>query len=85
MISICPYCQGCMVYSNDDNPTERYTDGDYDVGFGVYDELIRILQEDGDYYLAYSEGADSDGEHYLRPIGDPINFCPNCGRELRTK
>ena len=81
--NVCSYCQGAMVYSNDDNPTERYTDGDYDVGFGVYDEAIKVAQnEKGDYYLMYSDGADEDGVQNFFAIGVPINYCPNCGRKL---
>lgn len=83
IVSLCAYCQGCFVYSNDEASEDRDSLGDYEVGYGVYDEAIKIFQSsDGLYYLGYSDGADESGDHNFRAIGCPINFCPNCGRRL---
>lgn len=84
MITICSYCQGCMCYSNDEDNDEQSSYGDTTIRCGVYGEAIKIIQDDdGLYYLGYSEGADEGGQHNFYSIGEAINFCPNCGRKLK--
>lgn len=82
-ITICQYCQGNWIYSNGDDGELIAGDEDDGVYRGVYSEGIKPIKcEDGLYYLGYSDGADSDGDHTLRSIGANINYCPNCGRKL---
>lgn len=82
-LTICQYCQGYMVYSNDESGNS-FTMGDTTIFQGVYDECIHIGKVDGEYHLLYADGeTDDEGRLGFRIIGEPINFCPSCGRKLK--
>lgn len=85
VIVVCRYCgTQDFVYSNSDGGELVAGDEEDGVIKGVYDEAIRIMKYDDGYYLAYSPGPDEDGKMDFYSIGEPINFCPSCGRRLNV-
>ena len=82
-LTICQYCQGYMVYSNSE-ADDSFTIGNTTIFQGVYEECIHIGKIDGEYHLLYADGGtDEKGHLGFRIVGEPINFCPNCGRKLK--
>lgn len=82
--TICHYCQlGDYVYSNDDSGELVAGDDNDGVLKGVEEEFIKIDRNENGHFLFYSPGADENGVHDFYPIGEPIYYCPNCGRKLQ--
>ena len=82
-MNICPICQNNLAYG--DFYSAELPEGEIVPSNGYPN--IRIMQmEDGKWHLAYSNGEPIDGieEEYVS-VGQPINYCPNCGRELDNR
>ena len=82
MLVMCPYCQGSLVWGNfydDDLP-----EGDFVRAVGTV--TVDVFQgKDQNWYLGVSDGEsidDNPNKCEWISVGEPIHYCPNCGRKL---
>lgn len=86
LVSMCPYCQNTRAYGNPDE------DDEIGIISAVGLQHIRIMQGSSkEWFLFYSDGEPYDSDWHPNPdgkhcdyvaLGDPIHYCPNCGRKL---
>lgn len=82
-LTVCRYCgTRDFVYSNSEGGELVAGDENDGIVKGVNDEAIMVDRYDDGWHLAYSMGPDEDDLMCYYPVGDTINYCPNCGRKL---
>lgn len=87
-VSICKYCHNTgFVYSNF-NPVDYGLEPDALLFSQEHPEIVdpNIMidtDENGAWWLWYSNGeVREDGRNNYATMGEPIHYCPNCGRRL---